>query len=422
MKIVVNQPVSLADQRIEIIVFGLQPGAKLTLRASMSLPWAQNVVFGSKAEFIADNNGCVDLSKQAPVFGDYLDTDSMGLLTSMSLISGKISEVAENISVDNSIFINIAAECETERTTITIERRFMSPDIKTEKITEPFTGYFYYSENPNNKTILMLGGSDGRIASNLPITALLASHGYNVITVAYFRETGLPKELTGISLEYFEKIFDWLSNKPYTKNKDLYLHCTSKGGELGLLLASKYSFIKKVAAFAPHAYCFQGISFKKRTSSWYYQNRPLPYIHLKYSTMLFNMLACFIKNKPFGYSHTYKSGLKSAGNQEEARIKIENAKTDLLLFAGKQDNIWNASDGCIKIMNVLDKVNYPYIHEFIAYENAGHPFYAPYIIPIEVFGSMKLAPRLVFSSGGTLKGNSEAQIDSWNRMLYFFES
>jgi hypothetical protein len=40
----------------------------------------------------------------------------------------------------------------------------------------------------------------------------------------------------------------------------------SKGGELALLLASRYPFIKKVAAFVPHAYSFQGLAFKNVSS------------------------------------------------------------------------------------------------------------------------------------------------------------
>ena len=424
MKIHVATLKSLADQKIEISVSGLPPMGKLTLRASMSLPWAQNVLFGSMAEFVADANGRVELSKQAPVSGDYNNIDSMELITSMKLKSGKLTEVGANISIDNSIFIDIIAECGNERADLKIERAFMSPDVKTERISKPFTGAFFYSENPNNKTVLLLGGSSGKLCFNLPMASLLASHGYNVLTVAYFSEPGLPKDLVGIPLEYFDNVFDWLADNKYTKGKDLYLHCTSKGGELGLLLASMHPSIKKVAAVAPHAYCFQGISFTKKSSSWNYQSKPLPYIRLKYSTMIANMIGCFIKNKPFGYTHTYKAGLEKANDETKAkaRIKIENAKADLLLFSSRMNNMWNTYDGCVEIIKALDKADYPYRYEHITYQNAGEPFYAPYILPYEAFAPIKMAPRLSFSSGGTPQGNTGAQIDSWERMLRFFES
>jgi dienelactone hydrolase len=354
------------------------------------------------------------------VSGDYVGVDSMGLITSMRLVSGKLKAAMENISADNSLFIDIAAESGNECSKVRIERLFMSSDIRVERISKPFVGAFYYSDNPNNRTVLLLSGSSGKLGNGLPMASLLASHGFNVLAVAYFSEPGLPKELMDIPLEYFENVFDWLADNPITKGKDLYLHCISKGAEVGLILASQHPFIKKIAAIAPHAYCFQGASFTRHASSWTHHNKELPYIRLQFRTLYANLLGCFIRNEPFGYTHTHAAGLRRAHNKEEARIKIENAKADLLLFAGEQDNIWNTYDGCVDIMNTLDKAEYQYKYELIAYENAGHPFYAPYIIPNSIYEPMKIAPRLSTFTGGTLMGNNEAVVDSWERMLAFF--
>jgi len=421
MEIHVDKPVSMADSKLEIFVSGLPPKGRLKLQATMSVPWAKSVEFGSEAEFTADENGTVDLSKQAPASGDYQEASSMGLITSMRFVSGTLSEFAENISADGSIIIDLRAECGPATAEVQIKRLLSSPDVKTERITEPFVGAFYYSENPGNKTVLLLGGSGGKLCVNLPMASLLASHGFNVLTIAYFSEPGLPKELVNIPLEYFDAVFDWLAANPYTKGKDLYLHCTSKGGELGLLLASQRPVIKKVAAFAPHAYCFQGVSFTKHASSWTRKNRELPYIRLQFRTLYADMLGCFIRNKPFGYTHTHVMGLKRAHNKDEARIRVEGAKADFLLFSGKQCNMWNAYDGCVAIMGALDQVGYTYGFEHIAYEDAGEPFYVPYIIPESIRLSVKIAPRLSLAMGGTLQGNTEAVIDSWERMLEFFE-
>ena len=420
MKIHVTQMVALADTKIDISVSELPQRKKVIFRANMCLPWAKNVVFGSWAEFITDENGCVNLSKQIPINGNYKNADSMGLITSMKLISGKINAVGENISTDNNLFIDITAECGEERGSVKIERLFMSHDIKKEEILKPFVGAFYYSENPKNKTVLLLGGSGGKLGANLPLASLLASHGFNVLTVAYFSEPGLPKELVNIPLEYFENVFSWLANNTYTMGKDLYLYCISKGGELGLILASMHDCIKKIVAVAPHAYCFQGISFKKKSSSWTYQNKPLHFVRFQYSTLFTYIFGCIIKNQPFGYTHVYKTALRNARNKEAARIKVENIKADLLLISSKQNNMWNTYDGCVEIMNELDKVGYQYTYKHISYENAGEPFYAPYIIPITIYEPMKIAPRLSFFAGGTLEGNNEAVIDSWEKMLEFF--
>jgi hypothetical protein len=132
------------------------------------------------------------------------------------------------------------------------------------------------------------------------------------------------------------------------------------------------------------------------------------------------MLDCFINNEPFGYTYTYKTGVYTATNKDDARIKVKNAQVDILLIAGEKDNIGNAYDGCVEIMNILAKHKYKYNYSLLAYENAGHLSLYPYIIPVAVTASMKLAPRLVFTTGGTLEGNSHIQKNSSDKTIEFF--
>jgi dienelactone hydrolase len=419
MKLQITPIIALCDKEIEIKILGLPSMSRVTLKATMTLPWEESIEFESRAVFTTDENGILDLSKKAPDFGDYETVDCMGLISSLKLSSGNINKAAENISIDKSMFITISAECGEDTESVKLERLFIAPGVVREKISSPFVGEFFYTDNINNKTILMLGGSGGSLGANLPIASLLASHGFNVLTVAYFHEKGLPQNLAEIPLEYFDKVYEWLKNNQITAGRDLYLHCTSKGGELGLILASRNSDIKKVAAFAPHAYCFQGLNYKN-VSSWTYMNRPLPYIRLKNSSVFAHVINCFIKNRPFGFTHVYRKSVIKTKNAEAARIRIENAKADILMFAGKEDNIWSAFDGCTEIMKTLNKVKYPYQYELITYEKAGHPFYAPYILPTSATTEVKIAPRIKFCSGGTQQDNAYAVADSWEKMINFF--
>jgi dienelactone hydrolase len=277
----------------------------------------------------------------------------------------------------------------------------------------------FYTENPANKTIVLLGGSGGDLCAAAPISSVLASRGFNVLSLAYFKEKGLPAKLAEIPLEYFELVFAWLSKNPITSGKELQILGISNGDEAALLLASRYPFITKVAGFWPHAYCFEGLNFKN-VSSWTYGGKSLPFIRFKKHWVLTDLIGCFLKNRPFGYTHTHKKALKAAKNKEEARIKIENAKADILLFAGKQDNMWNSHDGCMVIMEELKKHNYQYSCNFVGYENAGHLSYAPYIIPAGE-NMFKMGPRLMFSMGGALEANAQAQTDAWEKTIEFFK-
>jgi esterase/lipase len=420
MKLIVEPLAALCDEKLNICISGLPPFGKVRISASMHLPWAKSVHYDSFAWFTADSLGNVDLAKQKPDSGTYNFIDSMGLIVSMKSKDPKaIEKIGQNISVDENLIINIVAECEQDRANVRLERLFMTDNIKRQRISDEFVGELFYSEDADHPLIVLLGGSGSSLNANSPIAAVLASRGFNVLSVAYFGDKGLPAQLSQVPLEYFEKIFKWLSENPKTRGKEIRVLGMSKGAELALILASRYAFIKKMALFAPHAYCFQGLAFKN-VSSWTYQDKSLPFIRLKNHWLFTNIIHCFIKNEPFGYTHTYKKGLDVAQNREAARIKVENAHASLLLFTSKQCNMWNTYDGCIQIMDTLNKCNYQYGCDMVVYENAGEPYYVPYVIPAGE-STLKIAPRLVLSTGGNLQGNAYAQADSWTKAIEFLK-
>jgi len=412
---------ALCDEEVKIYISGLPPYEKVKITASMHLPWAEDVKFESQADFKANSKGDLDLSKVKPESGDYNFINSMGLIVSMHTKNKKaINKITKNISIDKNLFIDIKAECKQNEAIVKLERIFKINEVKKLQFSNPFVGELYYSENTDNKILILLGGSGSELSINSPIAGVLASHGLDILSLSYFRDKGLPEQLSEIPLEYFENLFNWLSNNPLTKDKEINLFGISKGGELALLLASRYNHFAKIAAISPHAYCFQGIAFKN-VSSWTYKGKSIPFIRLKNIWLLTNMINCIIKNKTFGFTHTYKMGIEKANNRNEARIKVENSKAKILLVTTKQNNIWNSYDGCMEIMETLRKNDYKYGYDLVVYENAGEPFYVPFVIPLCETTTVKFAPRLRFSTGGTLDGNLLAQSDSWKKVIEFFK-
>lgn len=420
MNIHVDHTNTLCDERVDIKISELSPYETVKISASMVLPWAQAEKYESYAYFMADENGKINVSQQKPDVGTYSFVDGMGLFSSMQKVSSKGANIASGINVDKSIFVELVAECRQENTCVIIERCFHAPGIQRLTITDEFIGELFYNENACHKTIIVLGGSDGNLAAVSTIASLLASHGFNALAVGYFNGKGLPNKLGEIPLEYFEKVFDWLKKNSITHADEIFIHGTSKGGELALLLASRYPCITRVVANAPHSYCFQALN-GKRVSSWSYGGQSLPFINISNWSVYAEMVNCFIKNKPFGYTSCYRKSVQTAKNQEDARIKIENAKADLLLIAGQKDNIWNTYEGCMSIIETLEKNDYPYYYTLLAYKQAGHLFPYPYTIPLCETTGKKLSPRLLFSGGGTFEGNAKAQADSWEKTVAFFK-
>ncbi|MCC0643276.1 MULTISPECIES: acyl-CoA thioesterase/bile acid-CoA:amino acid N-acyltransferase family protein [unclassified Clostridioides] len=423
MKVNVYDVESLVDDKIKVIVSDLIPNSKLRVSMKMEFPWCKGEEFSSYGVFYSNEKGEVNLDSVEPLEGSYKTADCMGLIYSLKKSNTEGKNFAENISIDKPIIMNMIFESDIERKEVRLKRLFKTEDIITKDISDEFIGKLFYKQNSSNKTILVLGGSDGNLDALELLAAPLASRGFNVLTVAYFDLEGLPSKLEEVPLEYFENVFKWISENEITNTKELFVHGTSKGGELALLLASRYKQIKKVVVSQPHAYCFQALDGQmngKDTSSWSYKGKPLPYIKVDNNIFFEDQKKDIEKGIPFGFASTYKKSIVRADNKEEARIKVENSEADILMISGKEDNIWNSYDGCVEIMEKLKKNNYQYNVELLTYDKMGHPLPIPYIVPLKetLFVNMDGG---IFSSGGTVEGNAKGQFESWKRTIEFYK-
>lgn len=414
---------ALIDEKLTIAVTGVAPGDKVTLTTAMCLPWEASEKYEGYATFTADENGKVDLSIQKPVDGSYDWIDSMGLITSMQKVSSEGVNLLNNLTIENHMVFEITAESNGVKECVTVRRAFINPEIKRRRIHEPFIGELFDTGDSSSRTIIMLGGSDGGMEHLALIAGPLASHGFNVLTVGYFGMAGLPDYLQEIPLEYFEGVFAWIKENPLLSN-DICIHGTSKGGELALLLASRYDKFSKVVANLPHAYCFQGLlgmSAADHCSSWSYRGESLPYIKLDNDVFFEKMKICLKESQSFGVACCYKKGIEMADNKKEARIKVEEAHADILLTAGKEDGIWNSYEGCLDIINALERHHYQHEYQLLSCDDMGHISIAvPYILPLSETMNIPMMGG-IFSVGGTLEANARGQYNAWMKTLEFFK-
>ncbi|AGF57560.1 esterase/lipase [Clostridium saccharoperbutylacetonicum] len=423
MKIEISNIEALITEKIDIKVLELMPNSKVKITLKAELPWCSGEEYSSYGVFISNEKGEVDLDLIEPIEGTYKAKDSMGLIYSLKKTRTVGKNIAENISIDKPMIMHMIFETSDEKKELELKRIFKTDDVIVKNICEEeFNGELFYKENSNNKLILMLGGSDGNMSAIKLMAAPLAARGINVLMVPYFAAGGLPEKLEEVPLEYFEKIFKWIESNTIVSSKEIFLHGTSKGGELALLLASRYKQIKKVVAVEPHAYCFQalnGMNCEKMVSSWSFKNKSIPFIEIDNNIFLEDQKTAIENGVTFGFASSYKKSIEKATNKEEARIKIENSEADLLLITGKEDNIWNSYDGCLIIQDNLKKNNYKHKVELLTCDGMGHPMPVPYIIPISDTLAMNMMGG-VFSSGGTIEGNADGQYKSWQRTIGFF--
>lgn len=422
MRITIDKQEAFVDEKIHIAVSELPANSLLKASLTMELPWCSGEEFSSYAVFQVDESGTVDFDQAVPVEGSYHTADSMGLIYSVKQSKSVGKNIVQGISVENPILIKLIVESSSEKREVTLTRNFKSNDLIIKPIHEDFDGVLFYPQKPAEKTILMLGGSDGQLDALSLMAAPIASRGFNVLTIPYFGAQGLPEKLEEVPLEYFETIFQWLERNEITKAKEIYLHGTSKGGELALLLASRYPQIKKVAAVEPHIYCFQaldGLMSGKNVSSWSYHGESIPFIQVQNELFFKEQQKAVQEGIPFGFASTYQKSIEKAENREEARIKIENSEADFLLIYGEKDNIWNSYDACTEILQVLKENKYSHSVQVLPYKNMGHPIPIPFVVPISITLELPMYGG-VFTSGGTIEGNANGQYESFQKTIAFF--
>lgn len=216
--------------------------------------------------------------------------------------------------------------------------------IKREVTENGLVADLFYDEGRARKVIILLGGSEGRKTWSRirqPVE-LLVQRGYTLLSLAYFREQGLPGTLEEISLEYFERAFAWLAAQSGIIPDGYAILGGSKGAEAALLLGSRYPQIKAIVAFSPSSVVWQGIPKKRfdlgkaAKSSWSYQGKGLSF--LAYKTPISKMALLTLQLRKI-----HEEALQDRMKVEEAAIPVENIKGSVLLVSGKRDALWPAT-------------------------------------------------------------------------------
>ena len=270
---------------------------------------------------------------------------------------------------------------------------FLSTPISVLAQEEEVSDTIFYSATGESQdvVIIMLGGSEGGMPDYYDTDSLTAA-GYSCLIVGYFRTPNTPDRLQMIPMEYFENVLDELQSMPEVTGKKVVIWGGSKGGELALLLASKYNQINGVIASVPSAVVFQGIGVQ-RVSSWSYEGASIPfvpYVDYDWSTIV-----------DAQYVEMYEMSLDQTEAVKQAIIKVENINGPILLLTGKEDTMWPSSHMGNMIVERLEKKGFKNDYRHFAYENAGHTLNENHMM------------------GGTEEGNRKARIDANKRVMNF---
>lgn len=232
--------------------------------------------------------------------------------------------------------------------------------------------------------VLVIGGSEGGLPGSL-LLAQLAGHGWPTLGVAYFGGPGLPKTLSNIRLEYFEKALTWLAHQRGVDPQHIAVLGISRGSEAAQLLGVHYpKLVHAVIASVPSnsAICsYPGCA----GPAWTLHGRALPY------TRDFND--------------------PSPDDEPSAVIPDERIRGPVFLACAGNDQTWNSCPYADAIMGLLDAHHHRWRHELHPYPKAGHLVGS--LLPYE-----PVAPA---AAGPSYADDQKAKVQLWPELLRFLD-
>ncbi len=424
--IVVDQPDALIDQPVAIALHGFALRTPVNVTATQT--YAEVTRWQSRATFITDNDGRVDITRKAPVSGAYEGVSPMGLFWSMARLPSEARPMPPG-----AIMLPVPIRLEAEdaggrRAEITIVRRVAGLGVTRHVLlTDGLVGTLFLPAGTGpHPAVLVVSGGGGGIEEFRG--AILASRGYAALAIGHFAVEGRPRGLINIPLEYFETAIRWIRAQPWFDDRLLAVWGASRGGELALLLGATFPEINAVAAWVPSGVIFWGLGVAepgdtRPRAAWTFRGKPLPY--LQEDNTSGDPPPVPEPGRPVAYTPFYCSQLRDARAVARATIPVENIRGPVQLVSGGDDQMWPSSDLADIALRRLETHRHPFPFRHLKYPDAGHTILVPYW-PLAELRVLTLAriegvqDHLLFQ-GGTAKADAEAGIDAWGDLLAFLE-
>ncbi|MCG7324624.1 acyl-CoA thioester hydrolase/BAAT C-terminal domain-containing protein [Achromobacter sp. ACRQX] len=414
---------ALIDVPRQIRVEHVAPGATVEITA---LTRRNGVVWQAQAAYTAGEDGVVDLTREAPVSGDYTGLSPMGLTWAQSPEDGKSREYF-NHPVTDALVTDVVARVEGAEARASFTQHLASDGVtRVEVREEGLVGTLYLpagSAPGSHPAVMILNGSGGGI--NEPRAALYASRGYAAFALAYFKAPGLSDYISNTPLEYFQTGLRWLRKKVRPKHDFVAISGQSRGGELVLLLGATFpKEVSAVVAYVPGAVVHSGQNacdpkIGREGPTWLLGGKPVPHVWENNRTATW---APFDEGPaPHRHEKAILTALQDPDAVARARIRVEDIEGPVMLLSGTDDGSWPSSLYSKMVQDKLVEVQHPYPVKWLDYENGGHSILFPYVPTTQLVYAHPVSGK-ISTSGGNPKDNARADQESWEGVTSFLDA
>uniref|UniRef100_A0A8C8TC80 Acyl-coenzyme A thioesterase 1 n=1 Tax=Peromyscus maniculatus bairdii TaxID=230844 RepID=A0A8C8TC80_PERMB len=391
----------LCDQPVLISVNGLAPEQPVTLRAA--LRDEKGARFRAHARYRADAHGRLDLARAPALGGSFAGLEPMGLLWAMEPERPLWRLVKRDVRTPFVVELEVLDGHEPDGGRLLAravhERHFMAPGVRRVPVREGrvrATLFLPPGPGPFPGIVDLFGLGGGLLEYR---ASLLAGKGFAVMALAYYNYDDLPKDIDNLHLEYFEEAVNYLLRHPQVKGPGVGVLGISKGGELGLAMAS---FLKGIKA----AVIING-SVAAVGNTINYKDETIPPV---------SILRNQVRMTKDGLQDVVE-GLQSPLVEQKSFIPVERADTTFLLIVGQDDHNWKSEFYANEISKRL-QAHGKEKPQIICYPEAGHYIEPPYFPLCRAGMHLLVGANITF--GGEPKPHAMAQLDAWQQLQTFF--
>ena len=234
---------------------------------------------------------------------------------------------------------------------------------------------------------------------------------FGSVALAYFNAEDLPPLLQNIPLEYFATAVEWLKSQPSVDPTRIGVMGTSRGGELALLLGATYpSAFRVVVANVPSKVVWPGLSDDSETPAWTLNGKPVASVPSRFTAA----------DRALSGRERFLKRLQDAKATASSEIAVERINGPLLMFSGKDDQLWPSDVFCARVVERLEAHRFKHPIEHYSYENAGHQIARPFV-PTSDVRQVRVHPVSGRPNmfGGTPEGQNHANDQAWEKLLVF---
>ncbi|XP_076731798.1 acyl-coenzyme A thioesterase 1 isoform X1 [Maylandia zebra] len=400
---------ALVDEKFKVLVENLPPGYPVTVRSLHNSEDKHD--WEAYGHYVSDHSGVVSVSEDLSYGGTYTGKEPMGLLWSMRPVPGSRPGLRlrkMNVCTPMLVTISVHSGHEGFRdqaplASVLTERWYMAPGIQ--RITNNEQGvqgtlFIPPGPGPFPGLLDMWGGGGGLLEYR---AALLASHGYVSLALDYL---GFDQESENLELKYFETAFNIIKDHPQVMSDRVGIFGLSLGSLVAVTLAAYSTIIKPcciVCISSNHYYPAQGSTVASRFEG---VTRQL------YKARVNEDNQVIWKDVGLEFI-TDPSNIAEVG-----RI---NCPT--LLVNGCDDQNWPTVETAEDVARLMREAGKEHLLSRLAYPDTGHliepPFSPHFRATTFVIHSSKEKVLLLW--GGKTKPHSDAQEDSWRKILSFLQ-